>query len=152
MTKQKIKFRSSHRASLRPVKQVTPERKIKDGEVVVEPNQAMTIKEILSRFTRGLAPNVAQFKGVYMDHNNTDYEKVSRMDFGEQYEFAQNEAKKAQRIEQALRSREEARKKPKADDDAPEPKEKPKKSGPKRTGIDKPLDNTMPVDTDADDQ
>lgn len=111
-----------------------------------QPNQSMSLKEMVKRFVRGIPVDMVRREGVFMDHENTDFEKLSRMDFAEKIEYAEQYGKRAQEMEQALKERQdrhdeaERRKK----DEAIKPPA-PKKSA-RKAGIEN-LDNTMPDDT-----
>lgn len=62
-----------------------------------QPDQSMSIRTIIERFTRGVSINAVRREGVYID-DDLDLEKVSRMDFAEKAELS--EAIKA-RLQQA---------------------------------------------------
>lgn len=67
------------------------------------PDQAMSIKEIVRRFVRGIPVDVVQRKPIYMDQNDHDFEQLSRMEFGDKAEMAEqlkaeNEARKQQYV------------------------------------------------------
>lgn len=53
------------------------------------PDQSMTIKEIVSRYVRGIPVDVVKREPVYVDQNEHDLEALSRMDFGEKAELAE---------------------------------------------------------------
>lgn len=72
---------------------------------VVVPDQAMSVQEIVRRFVRGIPVDLKQREAVYIDQNDHDLEKLSRMDFGEKAEFARSEA---ERLEQWRSDLEEA--------------------------------------------
>lgn len=113
------------------------------------PNQAMSVNEIVKRFVRGVPVGVVKREPIYVDQNDMDLEKVSRMDFGEQYEMAEQFRNRAASIADNLKARQERMNEQANEDEEEEPLKKPqKKAAKKRTGIDT-LDNTMPVDTDA---
>lgn len=113
------------------------------------PKQSLTPREIVDRFTKGMPINVGKKEGVYMDHNNTDYERISRMDFAEKHEVAREQASFRNEVMDAAKQAIEQAKRAKESESAAK---KPKSQKPvKRTDIDD-LDNTMSVDTDADTQ
>lgn len=58
------------------------------------PDQSMSVQEIVRRFVRGIPIDVKQREAVYVDQNDHDLEKLSRMDFGEKAEFARSEAER----------------------------------------------------------
>lgn len=107
----------------------------------VQPNQSLTIGQILEKYSRGIPVDIEQKEGVYLNQTEFDYEKLNRQDFGEKHEFAQQMKRRAEAItadlEEQANARKEAAAKKKAEGEAAA------KKGP---GID-PLDNTMPGDT-----
>lgn len=52
------------------------------------PDQSLSIKEIVDRYVRGIPVDITEKKPVYVDQNDHDLEKLSRMDFGEKAEYA----------------------------------------------------------------
>lgn len=94
-----------------------------------QPDQSLSIDEIMKRFVRGIPVDIQQREGVYVDQSEHDLEKMSRMDFGEKAAMAaelseQTEAKKAA-FEERQRARKEATQRAKAKREQPE---KPKDS------------------------
>lgn len=57
---------------------------------VAIPDQSLSIQEIVKRFVRGVPVDITQRQPVYVDQNEHDLEKLSRMDFGEKAEYASN--------------------------------------------------------------
>lgn len=120
------------------------ERKVKDFKAkrpsMTVPNQSMSIDEIVKRFTRGLPVDIVQRQPVYLDQVEYDFEKLSRMDFGDKAAFADEMAAKAKRIQAEHNERvnawnEEVKRRQEAAQQAA-----------KGPGI-VSLDNTMPGDT-----
>ena len=68
------------------------------------PSQSLTIREILDRYTRGVAVDSKGNVPVYND-GDIDMEKISRMDFGQKHEMAERikheNALKAQAFKEA---------------------------------------------------
>lgn len=84
--------------------------KVRKSQTV--PDQSMSIREIVRRYVRGIPVDVVRREGVYIDQQNDDLEKLSRMDFGEKAEYAQAMASEANRLkdehtEAVRRSKEE---------------------------------------------
>lgn len=126
-------------------KRVRP--KIDYGKVrksMTVPDQSLSIDEIVKRYVRGLPVDVIQRQGVYVDQNDHDLEKMSRMNFADQADMAEEMARKAEQIEEQHneRVREHLERK---NEEAAKKKAKDKSELP---GIEV-LDNTMPVDTKA---
>lgn len=120
----------------------------------VLPNQSMTIEDIVNRYVRGAEVHVQKREGVYLDQKEHDFEKMSRADFGEQHELAQQFAGRASGIAREIeRSQDEQRTKDEDEENKGEQKSKKRKTKPGKegTGIGD-LDNTMPVDTESEDQ
>jgi len=106
------------------------------------PNKSMTIKEMVARFVRHLPVNVLQKEPIYLDQSEMDLEKVGRMDFAEKHELANEMKARAEAQEADLKAQEEhATKKRKEADLA-------YRKGLLKDLAEKPLDNTLPVDTD----
>jgi hypothetical protein len=84
------------------------------------PNQALTLGQILDRFTRNIPVDIVRRDPVYHDQNEFDLEKMSRMDFADQQEFADQMARRAQDQENELieRKRKEDDRRMKEDVDA----------------------------------
>lgn len=147
---EKFKLVSKRKNPLRPMRDVG--RKMVEGEVRTLPKQSLGIKEILDRFVKGIPVDVVRREAVYVDHDNIDLEKVSRMDFGEKVEFAQQMGEKARQQGEALKKASEERRESQAKDEPKQAGKKPKQGGPKKTTDIDDLDNTMSVDTDPDSQ
>lgn len=91
------------------------------------PDQSLSIKEILTRYTRGVPVDVRTRRPVYVDQDEFDLEKLSRMEFSDKMSIAEQlraeydaqiadlEAKasaRRQAIEEAKRAAEAARSAP----------------------------------------
>lgn len=73
------------------------------------PDQTMSVREIVRRFVKGIPVDVVQRQGVYIDPSKEiDYEKVSRLDFGEKVEFAGELRREAEVAYTELEERAEA--------------------------------------------
>lgn len=66
------------------------------------PSQALTMKEIMERFTRGVPIDAKHRNPVYLPENDIDLEKVSRMDFAEKHAFQQELSAQNERVRQAF--------------------------------------------------
>lgn len=53
-----------------------------------QPNQSMSIQEIVRRYVKGIPVDVTQRQPMYNEQDHYDLEKLSRMDFGEKAELA----------------------------------------------------------------
>lgn len=69
------------------------------------PDQSMSIQEIVRRFVRGIPVDIVEKKPVYVDQNDHDLEKLSRMDFGEKAEYAAALKLDAERLKAELDER-----------------------------------------------
>lgn len=69
---------------------------------VVIPDQSLSVQEIVKRYVRGVPVDVIQRERVYIDQNEFDLEKLSRMDFAEKLEYASALADKAKRLKSEL--------------------------------------------------
>lgn len=87
------------------------------------PDQSLSLKTIIERYTRGVPVDIKHREPVWSDQTEFDLEKMSRMDFGEKMSIAEElrarydaiqEAFEARRAdaEQAQKEAEEARKEP----------------------------------------
>lgn len=110
-------------------RQNTPRAKMR-----VIPDQSLSIKEIVRRFTKGLPVDVKQREGVYLDQtgeSEIDYEKLSRMDFADKVEFARQWRETSEqrynemqaRIDEAKRKEDERVSKERAAKSTPPPKQ-----------------------------
>lgn len=79
------------------------------GKSLVVPNQALSLQEILARFTRG-EPLAIGREGQYHESED-DLEKISRMDPVDQEEFRQKWSETQQLYEQQENTRKENRRK-----------------------------------------
>lgn len=100
------------------------------------PDQAMPMSMIMDKFTRNVPVNVIRHESVYMDENDEfDFEKISRMDFGEKAALAAEMKERAARIKQELTDVAEAERKAQEDakkiSDALQAPEKPGSAEPK---------------------
>lgn len=73
-----------------PIKKVDY-NKVNAGKTL--PDQTMSIKEIVSRFTRGISVNAHERPGVYSTQDEYDLEKLNRLEFGEKQAMAHSLAK-----------------------------------------------------------
>lgn len=76
------------------------------------PDQSMTIRQIVERYVKGVPVDIVQRDPVFMDQNEHDFEKLSRMDFAEKSELAnaiaaEAQQKKEEANEAVRRTREE---------------------------------------------
>lgn len=62
------------------------------------PDQSLSIQEIVKRYVKGVPVDVTKREAVFVDQNEHDLEKLSRMDFGEKAEYARMLAEQAQRL------------------------------------------------------
>lgn len=65
---------------------------------VTIPDQSLSIQEIVKRYVRGIPVDVQQRPQVYVDQQDDDLEKLSRMDFGEKAEYAAMLAEQARKL------------------------------------------------------
>lgn len=63
------------------------------------PDQSLSIQEIVKRYVRGIPVDVIKRQPVYNDQNDHDMEKLSRLDFGEKAELADQLANQAAKIQ-----------------------------------------------------
>lgn len=54
-----------------------------------QPNQGLTIRDILERFTKRLPVDVKMYDPVYLDQTEHDLEKLNRMDFDDKIRFGE---------------------------------------------------------------
>lgn len=113
-----------------------------DRAVLAEPNQSMTIAQIVDRFLKGVPASGKRYEGVYIDQDEMDLEKVSRMDFAEKHALQRDMEQRAANAKAKLKASEEAKRVKEAEERAE--RRAAKKAA--TTGIG-PLDNTMPGDT-----
>lgn len=69
------------------------------------PDQSLSIQEIVKRYVRGVPVDVVQRQGVYLDQNEADLEKMTRLDFGEKHEIAATLAARARGMQDDLEQR-----------------------------------------------
>lgn len=69
----------------------------------------MSVQEIVRRFVRGIPVNLKEREAVYVDQNDHDLEKLSRMDFSEKAEFARSEAERLEQWRSDLTEAEQAK-------------------------------------------
>lgn len=111
------------------------------------PNQALSIKDIVSRFTRGLPVDIQIKNPVYLDQDEHDFNKLSNMDSVEKSYQATEQRERAEQLKREIESNERAA----AEAKQQENEEKARQQSERNTGIED-LDNTMPDDTDTDTQ
>lgn len=70
--------------------------KVRKSQVL--PDQTLSIQEIVKRYVKGVPVDIARREAVYVDQNDHDLEKLSRMDFGEKAEYAQAMKQRADRL------------------------------------------------------
>lgn len=86
-----------------PVNYKSPEiNYAKRRKSIAIPDQSLSIQEIVKRYVRGVPVDIVQRKGVYVDQDDHDLEKLSRMDFGEKAEYAAALAEDAKRLQSEL--------------------------------------------------
>lgn len=107
------------------------------------PNQSMTISEIVSRYVKGLAPDVVQREKVFLDQNEFDLEKLGRLDRADQAYQAREFKERSESLAQQIRENEAAKHER---IEAEQNSEQGEQRDNSRSGIDN-LDNTMPDDT-----
>lgn len=78
------------------------------------PDQSMTIQEIVKRYVRGIPVDVVKREPVYVDQNDHDLEKLSRMDFHEKAEYAQGLSEYAEGLRNGLQEHERSKAEAKA--------------------------------------
>lgn len=66
------------------------------------PDQSLSVREILSRYSRNVAVDVKNYQGVYVD-SDEDLEKVNRMDFGDKKAYADHLKEESERTISALK-------------------------------------------------
>lgn len=80
------------------------EKKSKKARVI--PDQSLSVQEIVKRYVRGVPVDVIQRERVYVDQNDFDLEKLSRMDFADKLEYAALLADKAKQLKSDLEEHE----------------------------------------------
>lgn len=73
------------------------------------PDQSMSIKQIVEKYVRGIPVDVVKRQPVYIDQSQHDLEALSRMDFAEKAELAEQMRGEAQAMESQLNERERTR-------------------------------------------
>lgn len=86
----------------------------KNRKRVVQPGLSMSVQDIVERFMRNVPVNVVRREAVYSEQEEFDLEKVSRMDFGEKKEFADEMADRAEGLQNELKERERSKAEAKA--------------------------------------
>jgi hypothetical protein len=129
----------------RPARKIDYERASKGSTI---PDQSMSIETIIKRYVKGAPVDVNTDRGVYLDQNEYDFEKLSRQDFDDKHEFARLQQARAADIEAELKERAENEKRSNetATNATNAQNQRSEKAREGDTGIDS-LDNTMPVDT-----
>lgn len=82
---------------------------VKQRKKLAIPDQSLSVQEIVRRFVRGIPVDMKQREAVYVDQNDHDLEKLSRMDFGEKTEFARSEAERLEQWRSELTEAEQAK-------------------------------------------
>lgn len=77
---------------------------------VAIPDQSMSIQEIVKRYVRGVPVDIHKREAVYVDQNDHDLEKMSRMDFGDKHSAAQAMELEAKNMQSDLERLAEQRK------------------------------------------
>lgn len=106
------------------------------------PDQSLTIQQIMDRFVQGIPVNVSKNDGVYLDQDDYDLEKMSRMNFADKSAMSDELRAQAKAQKETLIAKEEletTRRKQRI--------EKAKQKGTQNPDIVKNLDNTMSDDT-----
>jgi len=105
------------------------------------PSQALTVKQIVDKFLKGIPVDVSKKPVTYLDQDEEDFEALGRMDKADMAFHASEQRAKFER----LKSEYEANERSKAEEkQRQESEEKARKAS--ASGIDS-LDNTMPHDT-----
>lgn len=94
-----------------------------------QPNQGLTIRDILERFTKRLPVDVKMYEPVYLNQTEHDLEKLNRMDFDDKIRFgeqlvAEKKAKAQEAVDASEALREQREREEKEADEAtkkPEP-------------------------------
>lgn len=127
------------------------ERKVAKGNPVAKrksktvPDQSMSIKEIIRRFTRGIPADVIQRPQVFVDQSEFDLERLSRLDATDKAYYAEQMRADNERIAGDLeRARNEAVERMQ---ERQKEAEKQARDASENTGKVDLLDNTLPVDT-----
>lgn len=75
------------------------------------PDQAISLREIITRFTRGVPVDVRQREAVYIDQSEFDLEALGRAEFSEKMSIAEELRAKYDAQLEALEQRREAKRK-----------------------------------------
>lgn len=112
------------------------------------PDQAISVAEIFRRFAKGLPSMEAVRTPVYLDQNEYDFEKLSRLPFDEKHALAEQMRQKAEDIKADLEllAKAESEANARKQEEARQAQKKAAEGPKKAPGI-VPLDNTMPGDT-----
>lgn len=73
------------------------------------PNQSMSIRTILEKYTRGIPVDIVKREPIYLDQDEFDLEKLKRLDFSEKAALADELRERAQNIKDELIADEEER-------------------------------------------
>lgn len=76
---------------------------------LVIPDQSLSIRTILERYTRGIPVDVKQYQGVYFDQTEFDLEKLNLMEFSDKMSIAERLKAKHDAIQQAYEERQAER-------------------------------------------
>lgn len=110
------------------------------------PNQALTVKQIVDRWVKGLPVEVSQRQPQYMDQNDRDYSKLAGLDRAEQAYIATEMSEQAEQLGRQV----EANQATLEAQEAEEREAKKARLRAKRHSSN--LDNTMPNDTTTENQ
>lgn len=106
------------------------------------PNRAMSIETILEKYVRKMPIEVSNREKVYIDQDEYDFEKMSRMSFDEKFEMARDMEAKARQIDLEARQRSETH----ANEEAERSEDQTGRTQSRASSIDN-LDDTMLDDT-----
>lgn len=109
------------------------------------PDQALTVKEILRRFSKGIPVSQRQYDPVYLDQAEYDYEAINRLSFDEKFSLADEFRQRAEQIKAEIEAQRKAKDELERKEQIEAEIER-RKAQQKQPGIDH-LDNTMPGDT-----
>lgn len=88
--------------------------RVKDSDKLVRkqrtiPDQSLSLRTIIDRYTRGVSVDVKQRDPVYVDQDEFDLEQVSRMDFAAKAELGQELGSRVRKGAKALEQKERER-------------------------------------------
>lgn len=73
------------------------------------PNQSLSIKTIMERFSRGIPVNSVKRQGVYVDQDEHDLEKLANASFDEKASMAEHLKAQNERIQSAFNAEADAK-------------------------------------------